>query len=179
MSAPSSVDLSPAAPLSSVTSTERILTLDALRGLALLGVVVANVWLWFSGLFLRFPGYRDELRGVSLDAIVFFAIAILVSGKAISTFSFLFGHGFAIQMMRAEARGRSNGYGAGLIGRAGPALGLVIAVLVFAAQMMVSAVWLRHYRFGPMEWLWRSLTYGRMQPMRRQVAPERAVVALP
>lgn len=86
---------------------ERIVTLDVLRGIALLGVVVANVWMWFSGLAFRFPAYREQLHQLSLDSIVFIAIAILVSGKAISTFSFLFGHGFAIQMLRAQARGRS------------------------------------------------------------------------
>lgn len=96
-----------APPLAPVSTSERITTLDVLRGIALLGVVVANVWLWFSGIAFRFPGYRDELLRLSFDSVVYFAIAIFVSGKAISTFSFLFGHGFAIQMMRAEARGRS------------------------------------------------------------------------
>ena len=95
------------ATLAPVADQERIVTLDILRGIALLGVVVANVWLWFSGIVFRMPGYRDELLRVSLDSIVFMAIAIFVSGKAISTFSFLFGHGFAVQMVRAEARGRS------------------------------------------------------------------------
>lgn len=94
-------------PLAPVLEQERIVTLDVLRGIALLGVVVANVWLWFSGLNFRFPAYRNELLQLSLDSVVFFAIAVLVSGKAMSTFSFLFGHGFAIQMLRAEARGRS------------------------------------------------------------------------
>jgi uncharacterized protein len=96
-----------ALPLSPVMEDERISTLDVLRGIALLGVVIANVWVWFSGIAFRFPGYRDELTRVSLDSIVFTAIAVFVSGKAISTFSFLFGHGFAVQMLRAIARGRS------------------------------------------------------------------------
>jgi uncharacterized membrane protein YeiB len=34
-----------------VTARERIVLLDILRGIALLGVVVANVWFWFSGVF--------------------------------------------------------------------------------------------------------------------------------
>jgi uncharacterized protein len=93
--------------LSPVLTPERLVTLDVLRGLALLGVVVVNVWLCFTGLMFRFPAYRDELRQLSLDTVVFFALAVLVSGKAMTTFSFLFGHGFAIQMLRAEARGRS------------------------------------------------------------------------
>nr|WP_314441821.1 DUF418 domain-containing protein [uncultured Sphingomonas sp.] len=41
-----------------------------------------------------------------------------------------------------------------------------IAAAIFAAQVVFSAWWLARYRFGPCEWLWRSLTYGRAQPMR-------------
>jgi uncharacterized protein len=42
---------------------------------------------------------------------------------------------------------------------------LVGAIWIF--QMIVSPIWLKHYRFGPLEWAWRSLTYWRKQPMRR------------
>lgn len=93
--------------LAPVSPPERIHTLDVLRGIALLGVVIANVWLWFSGLFFRFPAYREQILTFSPDSVAFHGIAIFVSGKAISTFSFLFGLGFAVQMLRAEARGRS------------------------------------------------------------------------
>ena len=57
-------------------------------------------------------------------------------------------------------------YGLGLIGHTGPAAGLAIAVAVYAVQMVWSRVWLTHFQFGPMEWVWRSLTYGAAQPMR-------------
>jgi uncharacterized protein len=40
------------------------------------------------------------------------------------------------------------------------------AIWVF--QLALSAVWLARYRFGPAEWLWRSLTYWKQQPMRRE-----------
>jgi uncharacterized protein len=40
---------------------------------------------------------------------------------------------------------------------------LVLAVWVF--QLILSPIYLRFFRFGPMEWLWRSLTYWRFQPM--------------
>ncbi len=36
-----------------------------------------------------------------------------------------------------------------------------------AFQLIVSPIWLKHYRFGPLEWVWRSLTYLERQPMRR------------
>jgi uncharacterized protein len=39
---------------------------------------------------------------------------------------------------------------------------------LFGAQIAVSRWWLDRFRFGPAEWVWRSLTYGRRQPMRRQ-----------
>jgi uncharacterized protein len=94
-----------AIPLTPVTARERIVLLDILRGIALLGVVVANVWLWFSGVYFQMPGIRDELVRLSLDALVFNGIGILVSGKAVATFSFLFGLGFAMQMLRAQERG--------------------------------------------------------------------------
>ncbi len=42
--------------------------------------------------------------------------------------------------------------------------GLLVAVIVYALQVLVSTWWLRRFRFGPMEWLWRSLTYWRVQP---------------
>jgi uncharacterized protein len=72
-----------------------------------------------------------------------------------------------------------NGYGGGLIGRTGPTLGLVIALAVFGVQMIGSAIWLSHYRFGPAEWVWRSLTYGKAQPMRLHPSGiEEAKVAL-
>ncbi len=37
---------------------------------------------------------------------------------------------------------------------------------VRAINLIVSPLWLKRYAFGPLEWLWRSLTYGVMQPMR-------------
>jgi uncharacterized protein len=40
---------------------------------------------------------------------------------------------------------------------------------IWAFQLVLSPIWLNYFRFGPMEWLWRSLTYGRVQPMRRQL----------
>jgi uncharacterized protein len=42
---------------------------------------------------------------------------------------------------------------------------IVAAICVF--QLIVSPIWLKHYRFGPLEWIWRSLTYQQRQPMRR------------
>lgn len=48
----------------------------------------------------------------------------------------------------------------------------VLLVLgIFAAQCILSPLWLSVFRFGPFEWCWRTLTYGRLQPMRRETIP--------
>jgi uncharacterized protein len=57
------------------------------------------------------------------------------------------------------------GYGLGLYGQLGKAAGLGLAVVIFLIQIPLSHWWLNRYRFGPAEWLWRSVTYMRLQPM--------------
>jgi uncharacterized protein len=59
------------------------------------------------------------------------------------------------------------GYGFGLYGRMGVAAGVLLTLAIYAVQIPLSAWWLRRFRFGPVEWLWRTLTYGRRQPMRQ------------
>jgi uncharacterized protein len=63
------------------------------------------------------------------------------------------------------------GYGLGLITKLGPAACFALCLSIFALQVVASHLWLARFRFGPVEWVWRSLTYGRAQPMRQQ-APE-------
>lgn len=58
------------------------------------------------------------------------------------------------------------GWGLGLVGRFGLVFVFPFTAAIFAFQVAFSAWWLRRLRFGPCEWLWRSLTYGRAQPMR-------------
>jgi uncharacterized protein len=58
-------------------------------------------------------------------------------------------------------------YTTGLYGRIGPAWGLVPTVILYSAQVVISNWWLQRYRFGPMEWLWRGMTYGKFPSMHR------------
>jgi uncharacterized protein len=59
------------------------------------------------------------------------------------------------------------GYGFGQAFRLGPAAVTGWAVAFFAVQVVACLWWSRHFRLGPMEWLWRSLTYLTWQPLRR------------
>jgi uncharacterized protein len=58
-------------------------------------------------------------------------------------------------------------YGRGLgLDPPGTAACLAIALAIFAVEVCIAHAWLRHFRFGPLEWLWRSLVYLKAQPMR-------------
>jgi uncharacterized protein len=59
------------------------------------------------------------------------------------------------------------GYGLGLYGEIPRFWQMGFVVAVIALQLGLSPWWLARYRFGPVEWLWRSLTYWRRQPMSR------------
>ena len=52
-------------------------------------------------------------------------------------------------------------YGLGLYGQIAPAFGMALALVIFAMQIFISKWWLGRYQFGPMEWTWKSLTYGK------------------
>jgi uncharacterized protein len=47
-------------------------------------------------------------------------------------------------------------------------VGLALTVLIWVVELLWSILWLRvlKFKFGPMEWLWRTASYGRPQPMR-------------
>ncbi|ATB26598.1 DUF418 domain-containing protein [Melittangium boletus] len=59
------------------------------------------------------------------------------------------------------------GYGFSLMGKLGAASCLALMSGLFAVQVPLSHLWMARFRFGPVEWLWRTLTYGQRQPMRR------------
>lgn len=59
-----------------------------------------------------------------------------------------------------------HGYAGGYYGEISRAPQMLIVVAIVAFQAPFSAWWLSRYRFGPLEWLWRSLTYMKLQPMK-------------
>ena len=63
------------------------------------------------------------------------------------------------------------GHGLGLYGSVDRVGQLGVVLGVWAVQLIASPLWLRRYRFGPAEWVWRSLTYGTRPPLRRAAGP--------
>ncbi|PDH33951.1 MAG: hypothetical protein CNF02_06235 [OM182 bacterium MED-G28] len=60
------------------------------------------------------------------------------------------------------------GFGFGLFAQLGRVEIYYVVFGVWVFQILFSIYWLKHYRFGPAEWLWRSLTYKKKQPLKIQ-----------
>ena len=58
------------------------------------------------------------------------------------------------------------GHGFGLFGHVSRLSQIGFVVAIWILQLVVSPIWLKHFRFGPVEWLWRTLTYRKLQPFR-------------
>lgn len=59
-------------------------------------------------------------------------------------------------------------WGLGWFGSVYPAQQVLIVACVYGALIITSAIWLHFFQFGPMEWLWRTVTYWRPQPLLRR-----------
>jgi uncharacterized protein len=149
----------------------------ALTGLALglpliLAGVVFNFAADWSVDYSMFLGYQFNYWGSVGVALAYMALVMLLV-KA-GTLSWL-QRGLAAMGRTALTNYLSQtlicttlfyGHGLGWFGQVERWQQFLIAVIILAAQMMVSVFWLKRFRFGPMEWVWRSLTYRRLQPMR-------------
>jgi uncharacterized membrane protein YeiB len=62
------------------------------------------------------------------------------------------------------------GYDLGLFGQMGMAAGIGLTIVIYLLQLPVNHWWMKRFKYGPAEWLWRSLTYLKPQPMKRQSA---------
>ncbi|ODS62815.1 MULTISPECIES: DUF418 domain-containing protein [unclassified Arenimonas] len=122
--------------LAPVGANDRIQALDALRGFALLGILLMNIEAFVGPLMNSMTGLDPSLQGAdrTMDA----AIYLLVQGKFFPLFSMLFGMGFAVMLMRADAAGRPF---LGLyLRRIGTllVLGLAHAVLLWPGDILVT-----------------------------------------
>jgi len=162
-----------------------------------LALFLAGMLAWRTGFLQNIDRYKAELAvaawlGLSVGAAfttgiepaarlanVFFAMgygaAVLllvqlpVTGRALRVFAPLGRMAFTNYIMQSLVFGFIFfGYGLGQFGRLGAAQALAIGVTLFVGQMVFSACWLRRYRYGPLEWLWRTLMYGRLQPINLQ-----------
>ena len=140
------------------------------------------------GLALRIPATIGQLRFDALPDIgmVTFSLARLpIALGHVGAVSLALTSDFGKALLRPfEANGRlplSTYMGAsaaavflfgwpflGLFGRFGFGTLFLIACGIIAAQMVIANLWLKVFRTGPMEWLWKTLAYAEIQPFRRR-----------
>ena len=153
----------------------RRLTIGAL----LLGVPLSVVFVWarIAGAGSRYPwwqfvsAFSKTASALALALALVGAVTLAMHGRA---------HTWLMQLAPIGRMALSNyllqsvvgttvfyGYGLGAMDYLGAAGQLLFCVALFAGQIAISRWWLARYRFGPVEWVWRSGTYLRLQPMRR------------
>ena len=132
------------------------------------GVAIAGIALGFA---LTFAAQSDSVAPVVV-ALAYGAVVLRIATgertkKVLAPFAAIGRMAFTNYVAQSVIFGFVFfGYGLGLFGRTGAASALLIVVAVYGLQVLFSAFWLRRFRFGPIEWLWRSLMYNRKQAMR-------------
>ena len=125
---------------------------------AVVGLCVFDTWnaamtlLYVSAFVLLFQRPRWRQRLLSFAPVGRMALSCYVGQTIVGSFVFF-------------------GFGLGLLGRFGNSVTLPLGALVFVLQALACAWWLQRFRFGPLEWLWRSLTWLRLEPLRGVAAP--------
>ena len=61
------------------------------------------------------------------------------------------------------------GFGFGMLGKLGVAAAIGCGIVFYALQIALARWWMAHFSMGPVEWLWRALTYFTLQPNSREV----------
>ena len=143
--------------------------------IAALGVLVGGASMWTIDAGVPLRGWRELVSGWGAIALALGYAGLVVlafhrerAARALSLVAPLGRMALTSYLTQSIVLGTLfYGYGYGLFGRLGVARAAEIGVALYVAQAVLSALWLRRYRFGPVEWVWRSFTYGARQPMRR------------
>ena len=158
------------------------------------GLFFLGVFAWRSGMFKDLGPYKPQLAigavvgigvGAALTAMqgtggrigtvvlaLGYASAVLLLtqlpkiGRALMVFAPLGKMAFTNYVMQSIVFSAIFfGWGLGLFGKLGAAMALLIGVGVYVGQMIFSARWLERFRYGPLEWLWRTFMYRKRQLM--------------
>jgi uncharacterized protein len=145
-----------------VAPRERWLVLDVLRGFALFGVLLGNLYNLYTGRWLTYVGVRPPVEPTGLDSAARWFMQLVVESRAQTLLTFLFGLGFAMQLVRADARGER-------------VLGLYIRrlVVLFAiGALHVTLLW-----WGDVTWGYAIAGFA-LLPLRRASPRTLALVAI-
>lgn len=113
--------------------------------------------LWNATTFVQAIGYAGGVALLwSRGAVLRRLLSHLVPAGRMALSNYL-----AVSILVTLVVSATGTYGALGLGQA-----LTFGIVVWLLELMWSTLWLRRHRLGPMEWLWRTATYGRLQPMR-------------
>jgi uncharacterized membrane protein YeiB len=149
-----------------VSERDRIVLLDSLRGIALCGILLMNI----PGFALPYVQRMDPSVFRSLG--IFGLIMLMYKS---GWFNWLFElmrpvgqMAFTNYLMQSFLCGMIfYGIGFALFGKLQRYEIYYVVLGVWIFQIIFSRLWLRYFQFGPLEWIWRSLTYWKKQPIRR------------
>jgi uncharacterized protein len=110
-------------------------------------ILMAMGWIGLVMLICKAPGLRGVTRPFAAAGRMAFTNYIM---QTVICTTIFYGHGF------------------GLYGSLERWQMLLIVFGVWAIELIWSPLWLRYFRFGPLEWLWRTLSYWRVQPIVRR-----------
>lgn len=164
-----------------------------LRTVAIAGLLVGLPANYFMEHFKSIPGAYYGLKIEGWYATIFYALGVAPLALAYIALFFLAartaaGQWVVRQLQPAGKMAFTNylthsliglllftGVGLALDRQVGPVYYTVFGVAVFIAQILLCKAWLRRFRYGPVEWLWRSATYGQRQPLKQEAAVPMAV----
>jgi uncharacterized protein len=144
----------------------------------LLKRLCAVMLLLFAGLsalaFLNVKPWSDlaMLLGWPIGAMFYMCVIVLVwrttlGQKLLSPFRFVGRMAFTNYILQSVIGTLIfYGYGFGYFGQVGNAGRLLISICLFTAQILISRFWLSLFRMGPLEWVWRAITYRTVPPMK-------------
>jgi uncharacterized protein len=143
------------------------------RGFLLGAVILMLLCAWWGYRISRENFFLDVLfASPTLGFAYIAALALLVSFIPFQKFFYFFS--YTGRMPLTTYIGASVivgylffGYGLGWYGQFYSGEWIRIALILYGAQIIFSWLWLKFFRVGPLEWLWRSLTYGKLQPIRK------------
>ncbi len=125
-----------------------------------------DAWLWFAGSLAWVLGSWLLALGYATGITILFQQTLwkqilkpLEAVGRLTLSNYLLQTGICILLFYS--------FGLDLYGKVGPAKVILLAVGIYTFQVLLSIWWSGRFRFGPVEWLWRSFTYGKLQPMDR------------
>ncbi|WP_425290666.1 DUF418 domain-containing protein [Spirosoma linguale] len=145
-----------------------------------LAAISTGVFWWLTGgdIFAQLEGWTGVVSNTAFDVHQATLSAFYVAGITL-----LFWQTRAVLLHALVSVGRMGlttyltdtlfgvlvflGYGMGQLGHLGMAASVGLGLVFFALQIPFSNGWLARYQYGPVEWLWRSLTYLKPQPWRK------------